>query len=524
MRYFSKSYGAKTSANKIETDLTRGLRMPWEQGKNSISRSVNFTADYYPWLGSRNRMMRSTGNFDYSDGFGIHNGVVYFCDDCGFWYDGERKFDISEGKKKFSHYNGKILIFPDMMYYDPSCGEYNKFGVSTGQIPYKIANRNVAGVDWGMSCISSDEVNLTDFFEAGDGIKITGNHDVGIGGFHTIIGTDKKNGVLFFNKCEFGEKSDSIWYLTGTLSHGAPQSCDAACVCGGRVWVAGDNKIYASTINDEHNWAVGGDDDKSSFVCDFDREEKITACIEFEGSPIFFSNTKIYKIYGDRASNFNLRCCADWGGIPDDTADTVAVLKNKIFYLSRHGLTVFDGNTPRVIYNLPFEYKNNKVIADTDGKKYYVCVIGEDGGEFYVYDELSGQWHDWGQYSFSSFFVYRGALGASRGNTIYWIDAPADIMPVVTYEDELSTFVEAEISTGGKMLSKVVVDCQTEATSEYSVHLIINGGEERKIGEILGAFDGCLEFMIVPTLSEKAVIRISGKHKILIKSILAELI
>ncbi len=521
MTCFTKAGSAKTKVRRVYADLTKGICQPQNKTKNSVGDIMNFSSDKYPWLATRERLKNKYYNGDFTNGCGAYDQKVYFIKGGKFYFNRTEKFEVSAGKKKFCNYNGKIIIFPDMIYYNPETDEHGSFGITTDEITYKISNRTVGAVDFGLSSIHSDEVNLTDYFKVGDGIKITDEEGLGISGFHTITAVNKEEGTLFFDKFEFGDGEGFV--LSGKLSHGAPQSCDAACICGGRVWVAGDNKIQASTINDECNWAVGGDDEKSSFVCDFDNGETITACIEFEGSPVFFSEKKIYKVYGDRASNFYLKCCSNWGGIPENMSGTIAVLKDKIFYVSVHGITYFDGSTPKILDNVPFSLTGD-VFAASDGEKYYV-YSSDNNPFFFVYDERNNQWYKYGEHQLTAFFVYNGALYGCTWNAMYSLWGDSDLFIQYGLEDIPYHSVDFSLDMDGSSPHKVVLDIESAEDADYEIYVSYDAdGERTLIKTVRGASSGKSEMLLLPRRCSNLTVGLGGEGSITIRELYVDVV
>ncbi len=516
MKYFSGACNAKTKISRVNVDLTQGLRLPQNKKGNSAQDMINFSSDMYPWLVSRGRLRRRKYPLKFNNGAGINLPYIYNVQDGKFFYNRQEMFKVSEGNKNFYHYNGKIIICPDMIYYDPETEEYGKFGITTDEITYKISKRTVGSVDFGLSSIHSDDAVLTDYFKVGDGIKITDEEGLGISGFHTITAVNREDGTLFFDKFEFGDGEG--FTLTGRLSHGAPERCDAACICGGRVWVASGNKIQASTINDERNWAIGGDDEKSSFICDFDNGETITACIEFEGNPVFFSEKKIYKVYGDRASNFYLKCCSNWGGVPKRMSNTVSIFKDKIFYLSEHGVTYFDGNSPKLLEDTPFSITED-AFAASDGKNYFVFV--NDGSKIlYVYDGNNNQWQKYDGCEFIGFVTYNGGVYGYTQNSICWLWGSPDLFEQYGLEDVPYHFVDFLLDINGRSPFNVVLDVECDETADFEISISYDSDTTRTLLKTLrGVFEGKIQIPIIPKSCKSIRIALGGKGSIIIKEL-----
>lgn len=521
MRYFPKAGNIKTKISRVCADLTQGLCLPQDKKPNGARHLMNFSSDKYPWLASRRAFKEGYFTKDCSSGVGAHDTIIYYVQGGWFYYDSQKKFEVSAGKKKFFDFNGKILIFPDMMYYNPDTDKYGRFGITTDEITYQILHRTVGTVDFGLAAIQSEDINLTDYFKVGDGIKITEEEGLGVSGFHTVTGVNKEYGALFFDKFEFGDGEG--FTVKGKISNGAPEVCDAACVCGGRVWVAGGNKIQATTINDESNWAVGGDDEKSSFICDIDSEESITACVEFEGAPVFFSERKIYKIYGDRASNFHLKCCSNWGGIPKRMSGSVAVLKDRIFYVSEYGVTCFDGSSPRVVTKTEFPIED-KVYAASDGKKYYVYADNGDS-YIYVYDDMSNQWQIYGEFEMRNFLPYKGAVYACAKRGIYSLSGDLSLLKLYVTEQPFAVSADFSLDVGGKSPLRLGLDLECDEWAYYEIYVSYDSEDDVKLLKTLeGEFSGVIEIPLVPRGARRLTVGLVGEGDITIKELYADII
>lgn len=521
MRYFSKVGNVKTKRTRVYADMTRGVCPPQEYVKNSVWNMINFSADQYPWFTLRKPIKEIHFPTNCKSGLGAYNSKFYHVEEGEFYYDGKNKFKVSAGKKKFYNYNEKILVFPDMIYYDPQTDEHGKFGITTPEITYRISRRVTAGGDFGLSCIQGDNINLTDFFKVGDGVKITDQEGLGISGFHTVTAVNKETGELYFDRFEFGDGDG--FTLKGKLSNGAPERCDAACICGGRVWIAGGNKIHATTINDERNWAVGGDDEKSSFVCEFDKNETVTACVEFEGSPVFFTKNKIYKVYGDRASNFYLKCCSNWGGIPQHMSDTVAVFKDRIFYVSNHCVTCFDGSTPRILMKIPSEIDGD-MFAASDGQKYYVFV---DNGErlLYVYDDISDRWHIYGWYEIKNFFSYNGDLYAYARDKLCSLSGGDELLGQNYTEPIFDFSASFMFETRGKRPVTLGLDIECDFGTKCSIYVSYKTINNRtRVKSISGYYSGLVEIPLVPGDCENVWVYIDGSDSFTLKQLYVDFV
>ncbi len=521
MRYLGKGSSRTRDICRVYANIGNGICRAHAHGGKSAE-ICNFTSDKTPWLESLKPFNSRKYSEKLGNGMGYFGNILYGANNGEFFYNGQKKCDLTTGNKTFYHYNGKILIFPDMVSYDPSRDTVGDFGKSTGNINYRIVSRSVAGVNWGLSCIESDDVVFSELFRAGDGIKISNGEEYGISGFHTVVSVDHAANQLIFDRMEFGDGEPMSF--TGVLSHGAPEHCDAACLCSGRVWVAGDGHIYASTINDECNWSVGGDDERASFVCDIESGETVTACVEYEGNPVFFSENKIYRVYGDRAANFYLKCCSNWGGVAYKRAKTVVPIKDKIFFVSNFGTAYFDGHSVKQVDGMPFELTASGMFGGTDGEKYYVCFALRGKKPLYVYDTRHMIWQCISDVSFVDIFTSGSALLGSDGQTVTVIKnngmgfSAASGFPEEAGKKAMGNF---RVCVDGACVLSVGISADMSEGSECDLYVSYDGGERMFLRHFAGEGNVNCEITVIPRHCNILEFSIEGCLDITVRGIYA---
>ena len=522
MKYLSKISGSSGKIKKISADLTGGVCPLYKRGKNSPKGLINFFSDSYPWLSTRGRFKVIHYGKDISAGAGVCDSVIYFVSNGKFYYDLIPRFEVGEGKKTFQNYNGKILIFPNMICYDPQTDTHKSFGVSLENIQYKICARYLDdGTPCGLSMITSDSVDLTKHFSVGDSIQVSDLYGYGVSGFHRIVATNTDTHALIFEGFEFGA-GDSDLSLMGNIGHGAPAGCDAACVCGGRVWIAHEGRIYASAINNAYNWAIGGDDELSAFYCEMYNGDKIVAIVDCEGSPVLFSENGIYKVYGDRASNFSIRCCSGWGGAPAEMSNCVSMVGNKIFYLTDKDVVCFDGVEPRRVENTPFSLDGGSAIACGCDTGYYICHTYKGTSTIYVYDDRVAEWFCFGNLDLKAFFVDEGALCAVMETELVVLSGLPGLALKHGYFFEALLHGRADlyIDTDGGELLELCVRSSVSDDGRYVVRVSYGGLiEEKYVISIMKGRPECLTIPLVPIKSDGIDICIEGTGDLIVKEV-----
>lgn len=104
----------------------------------------NLTSDFYPLLSPRLPRYKA-GTLTKPNGLYAKDGL-YWVDGTGFYAEGEKKGDVTDGKKIFSSLGAYIVIFPDKAYYNKLTGEFGSLA-SSWSGSAKIQNGTYAGED-----------------------------------------------------------------------------------------------------------------------------------------------------------------------------------------------------------------------------------------------------------------------------------------------------------------------------------------------------------------------------------------
>lgn len=163
-----------------------------------------------------------------------------------------------------------------------------------------------------------------------------------------------------------------------------------------RMWGWAGNTIYASAWGDPRNFSVFDGLESDSWSLKIEGHGNITGGISYQGYPTFATEDCIFRIYGDRPSQYRLMQCGHIG-VQAGSADSMAVAGEALYYLSPQGMARFTGGYPSNIH-APFgdmKFKNAK--AASDGIRYLVNMqyVANNSFQTYVYDT---RWDAWLRY------------------------------------------------------------------------------------------------------------------------------
>lgn len=191
--------------------------------------------------------------------------------------------------------------------------------------------------------------------------------------------------------------------------------------------------------------------------------------------PCFFKEEHIYKVYGDKPSNFQVMGSASLG-VEAGSDASVAIAGETLFYLARTGIVAYSGGIPQQVGAAFGTQRFRNAVGGSDGTKYYVSMKDTAGAwHLFVYDTLRGLWHredalevvGWGWNGELYFLAADGRLllngnartaqaAAVRETEVSWMTEWADFYEYTTYS---SASVPIPQKKGiGKLLVRLELD------------------------------------------------------------------
>jgi len=292
----------------------------------------------------------------YGDVYGVKNGAAY---DAKYW-DGE-------------NWTGAGKIAGEM-----DTAVYHLCTFTDGTYAGEPAEANT------IHASGADTFDWSTWFQPGDAVAIKGAAD------------EENNKTLVVREVDgrdlrFYEHSFTLNATSALLEvRRAIPDMDWICVNESRVWGCKEKHIYASKLGDFKNWNTFDGLATDSYAVDVLSAGDFTGCVSFMGYPIFFKRTGIYKMYGNRPSNFEVIGSASTGCV---NGNTFAVAAETLFYLSNRGVMSYNGGMPQLISQDLGELitGNESAWGGSDNDRYWFGYTGESAA--YVFDPEKGMWH-----------------------------------------------------------------------------------------------------------------------------------
>ena len=345
----------------------------------------NLTSDFYPLLSPRARRW-TCRTLTKPNGLYAHDGL-YWVDGTGFYADGELKGTVTDGHKKFTSLGAYIVILPDKKYYNRLTGDFGTLE-SSWSGSAKIQDGTYAGEDAKANTIYA--VGAGTKFNEGDAVTISGctvhteNNKTAV-----IREIDGDNLRFYENTFTISDGGDSE---TLQLSRTVPE-LDYICENENRLWGCKGDTIYASKLGDIFNWNVFDGVATDSYAVDVASTGDFTACCSYLGYPCFFKEEHIYKVYGDKPSNFQVMGSASLG-VEKGSDESLAIAGETLFYLSRTGIAAWSGGIPQSVSAAFGTQRFRNGVAGSDGTKYFVSLQDAQGAyQLFAFDTRTNLWH-----------------------------------------------------------------------------------------------------------------------------------
>ncbi len=347
----------------------------------------NMTSDYYPLLSPR-RPRYTIATLLKPNGLYAKDGI-YTVDGTSFCRDGVPVGTVTDGLKTMTALGAWIIILPDKACYNTQSGSFGSLEAAwTGAV--SIQDGSYAGQAAAANCIFAQGVNWGQYFRAGDAVSISGcvQHEENN---TSLIIREISEGTLHFYENSFVINGNRETESAVTITRSMPE-LDFICENENRLWGCKGDTIYSSKLGDPFNWNVFDGLSTDSYAADVGSAGDFTGCISYLGYPVFFKEEDIYKVYGDRPSNFQVISSASMG-VEAGSGRSLAIAGETLFYLSRNGVVAYTGGMPqRVGYAFGTERYSN-AIAGSDGVKYYISMKDAKGQyQLFVYDTRVNQW------------------------------------------------------------------------------------------------------------------------------------
>ncbi|MBQ8758215.1 MAG: hypothetical protein IJZ20_00810, partial [Clostridia bacterium] len=372
---------------------------------------------------------------------------------------------------------------------------------------------------------------FADCFKPGDAVKITGCGRYEVNNM-TLIARDVVGDTIAFDDNGFVPADLEPGGVT--LEREVPDF-DVVCEHNNRIWGAGEDKIYASSLGDPTNYNVYDGLASDSWTVAVASPGKFTGCIGYSGNVIFFKEDMMYKVMGDYPSSFGMYPY-NVAGVALGSEQSIVNINERLFYHSADGIYTYSGSLPQLVsYNFGAR-RFDSASAFAFGTKYYISMRGKDGFGLFVYDTLRDIWLREDSSEVIGF--------AERGNEKLMLCADGSLIQLDSGDEAVSWSVETceftEFIDNRKCYSRLLLRLDMESKSSVKVQIRRDRGRwetvyaenaENKMqnakyplnfseGEYRNYYT--VNVPLRPIRCDRFSIRISGVGKVVIRSLVRE--
>ena len=297
-----------------------------------------------------------------------------------------------------------------------------------------------------------------------------------------------------------------------SLSRPLPEM-DFVVSCQNRLWGCrfgdGVNELFGCKLGDFRNWAVFEGLSTDSYRVSRGENAPFTGAAVLDGSPIFFRENGIERIYPSAGGDHGV-VTRTLPGIKRGSHRSAVVIREALYYHGRAGIYRFDGTLP-VLVSRPLgtaEYQN--AVAAALGERYYVSLkqLGA-APSLFVLDTLTGRWFredDEGMVLACSYLdgIYYGTV---RGGPLRYIGPPEDPAGVRWYAE---TGELAPLAGTRRYLSRLRLTGKVPAGSELRVYLSYDCGPWIHKGDFIGGEFHSETFPVWPRRADSVRLRLEG--------------
>lgn len=277
------------------------------------------------------------------------------------------------------------------------------------------------------------------------------------------------------------------------------------------------NEIYCSALGDFKTWTLSSETSTlpgDPYTASVGEYGKFTGCISYRGYVLFFKDDVIYRVSGNKPSNFQIEKISETG-LQSGCEKSMEIIDEVLYYKSRSGVYAYDGSLPQKISDaLGSIYYTDAVAGHLLGK-YYISMVSDGVRKLYVYDTRNGLWHAEDSANAEFFTEYEGALYAGVDNDIVCLSgSPAKIFGDTEREGDVCWYAETgDVGLGSpyqKYFRRILIRMDMDVGARVTVELQCDSGDWQTAMDFTAANKRSVQMPIVTPRCDHMRMRISG--------------
>lgn len=499
------------TANKTEQQIIQfgGVEYGKSGDNGALSESMNLSARQFPALSQRTD--RSVfGTYEKATAI-FGKGKLCVVDGTKLLYGGKEKGTVTEGEKQIVSVNTKIVIWPDMVYYDTKEDKFGSIGEKV-DIPKNQASFTTNS----LSGAPSGGKKLSDLFSANQAVKISGS-SIAANNKEIVIRSVKDNTITFSdNSFTSGTSSTQV-----TIERRVPE-LKVICSSNNRLWGADDTTIWASALGDPLTWFNYDGLSTDSYSVAVGTDGPFTACCEYGSNVLFFKEDKLHKLIGSTPSEYSIYTYSI-PGVQLGSLKSAQVINEILYYKGVDGVYAYNGGVPYPVSENFGTRRFKNARAGNDSRTYYISMQDEGTGEWglWILDTERGIWLREDDTHAIDFTTLDGEMMflANDGKTVYKAE-PSEGEEKIPWFAEL--YPMEETVQGKRGYSHLYLRYEMEPGAWMQVEIKEDASPFRKIGSFHGDRRRTGTITMAPGRCDTFQIRLSGEGRCVIKGMVRQ--
>lgn len=401
---------------------------------------------------------------------------------------------------------------------EPTSAENGDMWIDTSSVPHTLKQYSAAADEWSAvatSYVKISSLGIGNLFAEGDGVKISGITTATDLNTNTIIHSRGANYIVVTGIIDEVTSQETPI----TVERKMPDM-DFVIESGNRLWGcrygesngAMVNEIYSSKLGDFKNWECYAGISSDSWRATVGSDGAFTGAVSFLGSPIFFKENCMHKVYGDFPSTFRIQSTT-CRGVQKGCERSIATVNETLFYKSRGAVCGYDGSLPQEISADLGDEAYSEAVGGGLSNKYYVSMKDSNGDyHLFVYDVSKGFWHREDDTQAIQFCEHRGDL--------FYIDHADDQIKSVRgtglrYDEQVRweavTGILGTDTPGKKYISKIEMRMSLAHGSRVLIFVEYDScGEWELVSTLVGDNLSTFTIPIRPRRSDHLRLKMSG--------------
>ena len=451
---------------------------------------------------------------------GIYFGDrVFYCADNQFFDDGTPVTTVTEGEKSMVVLGDYLYIYPDKIKYKTRTKGLTKLDDATVSVTHGGSGNTVPtssmyfvkrqeNPDTGVT-----EYNNTIFVDENNSDKIKFK----VGDIVWIL--DEDEGIVFTGKLLYKKKDqhlnlllifadgafNDIWgsdihdthMIPFTIKYAIPPNFKFVFSANNRLWGARNRELFASALGQGDVWMDYDTLTTSSWTAETEVGDTITGGVSFSGTPVFFAENAIYKVFGDNAKNFEYAKSV-FPGVMEGEQKSIVEAGGYLYYLSRVGVCAYTGGIPEIISKPLGEGVIRNGVGGSDGVYYYLSADVGNSHALYYFDAKNRCWiKDSTEDAAYIGLNGKNLLCINKNGVCFTLQKTWD--DVGTEEKEVEFFLEMKEYYDGspnrKHANRILLRMETEGYVDGAVLVSYDDEEWVAVGDIKSTYGKILTFV-----------------------------